>query len=60
VPSSKIIKQLISRQGIVLDFSKASITDAGLVHLQGAHTIYLQGTNVTDAGIKYLNNSIKN
>jgi len=49
-----IIKQLISRSEIILNLSETKITDAGLVHLQGAHTIDLSGMNVTDAGLVHL------
>ena len=49
-----IVKRIISRPGIILNFSWTNVTDAGLVHLKGAHTIYLWGTKIMDAGIKYL------
>mmetsp|Transcript_23771 Transcript_23771/g.26379 ORF Transcript_23771/g.26379 Transcript_23771/m.26379 type:complete len:106 (+) Transcript_23771:110-427(+) len=30
------------------------VTDKGVKHLAGVHTIYLSGTNVTDEGVKAL------
>src|SRR3990172_6123654 len=49
---SYIIKQIIPR--LVIDLSNTNITDAGLVHLKGVHTIDLSETNITDIGLMHL------